>query len=208
MKQNLIRNLLRRLNSEICEFGFRLKESKWWFTREEHGRREKFFIVFVKVSRGYRVRPGAGVRFDKVEDLFHITSGFEERYQLDTDTVGIDFWRVFGEEGFDLLMESESDIERLTVRLRSIFLEECMEYVSQFSTISDVDAAINSDPRSECPHKILPNLRCCTGLIAAKLASRSNYDEIEEIYRDDLRQFANGFYLPQFDSLSELLSPQ
>jgi hypothetical protein len=198
--------VLEDTKTELKPHGFKLLKAKKRFVRITDGRTETFILVILVDKVGYRVCPCVGVRFERVEEIFHRTSGFEPKYQKDTSTVGIDMFAVYGKAGFQLPLKDEADVEMVTSRLGVIFREKAMSYFAQFSTLSDVDMSLNDRPKEDCIHAILPWLRCSKGAIVAKLTNRTNYKQLIAIYRELVRKDANGYYLPQFEALLQDLA--
>lgn len=169
--------------------------------RTEGNRTDKFQLVILDDKSGCRIRPSVCVRFSNVESIFHRTSGFEPEYQRDTPTVGLDLWRVFGKEGFELPLKDDSDVPQVLSQLKAIFSDKAVPYFSQFASMRAVDSAINEVPNEPCVHRVMPWLRASTGAIVAKLVRRKNYDDLICAYREMLRGDSNGYYLPRFESL-------
>lgn len=194
------------VNAVLKPEGFRLFKSKKWFLRKTDGRTEKFQLVVLNDRPGYRICPSVGVRFEAVEQVFHRTSTFGPEFQPDTDTVGVDLWRIHGKGGYQLPVHNESDVPPVVDRILEIFRRDALPYFSQFSDLKAVDMAVNERPQEQCVHRVLPSLRCATGAIVAKLTDRENFDALIASYREQLRHDANGFYLPTFEALIQDLT--
>ena len=164
MKNNLVKKVLDSLASHLKPLGFSLVRGRRWFVRFNGNRTEKFQLAFLDAKPGNRILPAVSIRFDEVEDIFHRTSGYEPEYQSDTPTVGVDLWRVFGEQGFDLLLRDEGEIPGVVSRLMTIFNEKALPYFSQFGDIAAVDSALNDNPDQPSMHAgALPWLRASKG---------------------------------------------
>lgn len=183
--------------------GFKLVKSKKWFLRQTDGRTEKFQLVVLNDRPGYRICPCVGVRFEAVEQIFHKTSTFEPEFQKDTDTVGVNLWHIHGKDGYQLPVHDESDVTPVVDRILEIFRNVAVPYFSEFSDLKAVDVAVNDHPQQKCVHRVMPSLRCSTGVIVARLTGRDDYDALVATYREQLQQDANGFYLPPFEALVE-----
>jgi hypothetical protein len=122
-------------------------------------------------------------------------------YQKDTPTLGIDLWSVFGKDGFQIPLKEEASMGAVTTQIFSIFREKAQPFFTQFSTLAAVDSVINDQPSENCVHRVMPWLRCSTGVIVAKLVGRENYDHLVSIYRAIVRNDSNGYYLPRFELL-------
>lgn len=205
MSSKLPSLLLDAVGAELNLFGFKLMKGKKRLMRRSHGRTEVFGLPVVDYAPTYYVRPWAGIRFDEIENLFHQTSGFEPAYQSDTHTIGVDFWRIYGTDGYDIPFREEADVTTVASQLLTIFREKAQPYFEQFSTVAAVDVALNDQPNEPCIHGGMPSNRCSRGVIVAKLTGRKNYDELVSIYRSILIKDNNGFYLPAFESLLDRL---
>jgi len=194
-------SVLTGVSAALKPEGFILVKSKKWFLHQANGRTEKFQLVILRDRPGYRICPSVGVRFEMVEQVFHRTSNFEPDFHKDTDTIGVDLWRIHGEEGYKLPVLDESDVTSVVARVLEIFRNDALPYFSQFSDLKAVDAAINDHPRQKCIHRVMSYLRCSTGAIVAKLTDRKDFDALVATYREKLQHDANGFYLPPFEAL-------
>ena len=189
------------VGAELKPFGFKAMKSKKRFVRRVENRIEVFGLPVVHYTPTYYARPWAGVRFDEVEEIFHQTSGFERAFQSDTHTVGIDFWRIWGTEGYDIPLQEDADVTAVVSRLLTIFQEKALPYYEQFHDLPSVDAALNDQPNEPSVHCGMPSNRCSKGIIVAKLTGRANYDELVSIYRSTLKLDNNGYYLPAIELL-------
>jgi len=153
---------------------------------------------------GLRISPSVGVRFEEVEKIFHRTSGYERAQQKESTTVGIDLWRVFGRDQYQVALKDEADLATATSRIVAIFREKAEPFFAQFSTLAAVDSAINDQPSADCVHRDSTSLRCSTGLIVAKLLGRNDYDQLASIYLDIVRNRAI-YELPKFELLLNTL---
>ncbi len=194
------------VNSVLKTKGFKLFKSKKWFLRLTDGRTEKFQLIVLSDRPGYRICPSVGVRFEAVEQVFHRTSTFRPEFQSDTDTVGVDLWRIHGKEGYELPVLKKSDVPSVVDRLLEIFRTDAEPYFCHFRDLNAVDMAVNEHPQDQCVHRVMPSLRCSTGAIVARLTGRRDFDALVASYREQLQHFSNGFYLPPFDALVQNLT--
>jgi len=84
LKAALFATLRDQLNGE----GFKLKAARDTFVRAHEGYSERFMLVCLDGKPGWRIQPNVGIRIERVEEIFHKTSGFEPKYQKDTPTIG------------------------------------------------------------------------------------------------------------------------
>lgn len=199
MKQ-LIENVLACLDRDLRPLGFECTKGEHSFFRRRNGRRERFHFAVIKYPGEVRLHPTLGIRFDKVESIFHRTSGFEPQFH-GTDTVGLHLRNVRGPNGYEIQLHSEFDVPSVVRRLMEIFHADAEPYYAKYSTLEAIDRSLNERPRERTVHSILPRQRCSAGVIVAKLLGRDDYEELVSIYRETLQQEAKGFYLPRFEAL-------
>jgi hypothetical protein len=166
-------------------------------------RTERFHLMLnyeMLKGPGYRVSPSVGVRFEEVEKIFHRTSGYDRPNQKESATVGIDLWRVFGREQYQVTLNDEANLQAATARVVAIFREKAEPYFAQFGTLAAVDSAVNEHPVDDCVHRDMAWLRCSTGVIVARLVGRPNYDQLVSMYQETVRT-KSPHLLPRFESL-------
>ena len=194
--------LLETLNTDLAIHGFRLQKRQDRFIRafKNAGISHFFILLFLSSEHGYRIFPQVAIRLDAVETIFHFTSGFEKKYQPHTPTIGSNIWRILGTESY-VRLSSWDDLEASAHTLSHLFTTFALPYFDRCSEIGTIDQTLNDRPNDYSPHRIMDYLRASTGIIAAKLNNRSNYNELVEIYRQQMGRFANGFYLPRYEAL-------
>lgn len=201
MKNNLQYKFIKIIDKNLNSLGFKLANENNSFIRTNDDLSEKFQLVILNDGPGYRICPSASVRFEKVEGIFHRTSGYESEYQKGTPTLGLDFWRLYGKDGYQIPLNTEDDLDICASHILTIFNEKAKKYFSDFDSLISVDRVVNDRPYEKCIHRIMPWLRCSTGAIVARLTGREKYDQLISIYQEALRKDANGYYLPRFESL-------
>ena len=80
--------LFEGLAKPLAGYDFRRAPRRDLFVRAGGGVTDFFYVICFDAGRGYRIQPGAGVRIENVEDLFHKTSGFSRRDAAFTNTMG------------------------------------------------------------------------------------------------------------------------
>src|SRR5262249_47884545 len=135
------------------------------FVRTVEPKRIERFHLMVNYDKeaGLRISPSIGVRFEEVEKAFHRTSGYERAQQKESTTVGIDLWRVFGRDNYQVALKDESELATATARIMAIFREKAEPYFAQFNSLAAVDSAINDQPSADCVDRDSTLLRCSTG---------------------------------------------
>jgi hypothetical protein len=217
--QDLPKALLEAVEAELMPLGFKLAPNKKKRSGPQYykphspmsvsaacvrsvdkQRTERYHLMVNYQMPGFRISPSVGVRFEEVEKILHRTSGYERAQQKESTTVGIDLWRVFGRDQYQVTLKDEADLATATSRIVAIFCEKTEPYFAQFSTLAAVDSAINDQPSADCVHRDSTSLRCSTGLIVAKLVGRQDYDQLASIYLDIVRNKASH-ELPKFELL-------
>jgi hypothetical protein len=210
-KQDLPTALLEAVEAELKPRGFTREINKKAgrraltsvsvaFVRADKQRTERFHLRVSSERSGYSVSPSVGVRFEEVEKIFHRTSGYDRPNQKESTTVGLDLWRVFGREHYQVIVSSEADLKAAAARVVAIFEEKAEPYFAQFRTLAAVDAAVNDKPGEDCVHREMEWLRGSTGLIVAGLVGRANYDQLVPLYLETVRK-KSPHLLPRFESL-------
>lgn len=169
-----------------------------------------YFVVFnyYRPILTWTVRPVAMIRLNAVEEIFHKTSGFEERYHRTSYTIGCTLTEYL--TGVSDLYErlefrDDVEIEYLALELFARFNNDAKPYYEKFANVEAMDRLLNDQPDIHSIHGGVEPLRCQRGLILAKLARRVDYDHLEQVYRAKLESFNDGFYLPAFENLRLLL---
>lgn len=216
-EENLPKMLLSALEKELGPLGFKLaldkKKAKSRrrsmsvsaaFVRAvDKQRTERFHLLMnheMLKGPGFRVSPSVGVRFEEVEKIFHRTSGYDREQQKESVTVGIDLWRAYGRDQYQVALTAEADLGPALAQLSAIFHDKAEPYFAQFSTLAAVDAAINDQPGDECVHRDMGWVRSATGLIVARLVDRADFDQLVSVYREAVHKKAPPL-LPRFELL-------
>lgn len=159
-----------------------------------------FYPLMLNGEHGTRISPQVGMRHEAVERIFHLTSGFERKYQAGTPTLGSDVWRLLGEESY-IILSSVDDLPGAIASVLAIFEQYALPYYERFSDLHAVNQVLNENPDTDCPHRIVDYLRAATGVIVAKLTGTAEYDRLVRTYRKQMEGYASGFYLPRYEAL-------
>jgi hypothetical protein len=206
-KAGLKTAVFKSLSPELAKDGFALKGAKDTFLRRHDGVTDIFQLVCLDGKPGYRIQPNVGVRIERVEELFHQTSGFEPKYQKDTATIGSSMGILLSEDSraCEFLLESASEAASVAEKIAAVFHDFDLPYFDRWASLEAIDAELNDKPTERTPHRGVPWSRCSTGIIVAKLVGRSDYDQLAAVYTDVMSKFSKGFYLKRFQSLLESL---
>lgn len=203
-------DVMNSVGAELSRHGF--SKDKGMFIRW-HGkmRCDRFTLVFKDAVLGNElaksIEPHVGVRFERVEDIFHQTSGFEPKYQKRTPTIGTSIGLMLAGDtrAHQSIITSEVDIPRVTTEIVELFQKYALPYFDKFGSLHAIDAELNNRPTRDTVHRVVPWLRCSTGVIVAKLVRRPDYPRLTKIYTDVMRKQDRGFYLRNFEALLKSL---
>ena len=200
--------LLVAVGDELSASGYQPKPAKHGFVRKQEAAVWIYQLVFLENGIGWRIQPSVGIRIERVEEIFHRTSGFEIKYQKDTLTIGGFIGSIRGGTNRDceFLLNKEEDIPQVADALIRILHDFAVPWFERFSSLPAIDAELNDKPSERTPNRVAPWLRCATGSIVARLVDRPNYDELVAIYVDAMRSSDKGFYLERYQALLDWLA--
>nr|GAT45550.1 predicted protein [Mycena chlorophos] len=198
-----------RFYERFCPFlekcGFKLKKSEDKLIRKHLDRSDVFQVLWRDSAGGWKIQPQVGVRHERVEEVFHETSGFEKKFQAGTSTVGTSIGVLQGGINSDVefFIESVGQIDFAVDGMLKAFFDVALQYYDQWKDVASIDEALNDEPSKPVPHLRpgLPWFRSSTGAIVAKMQRRANYEEVVGEYREVMKNNNKGFYLSRFDAL-------
>ncbi|HEY1548554.1 MAG TPA: hypothetical protein VGG28_12070 [Kofleriaceae bacterium] len=202
--------LFKLLQDPLRSDGFSLKRRMDAFirTHDESQSEDRFQLIFVS-KRGLRrqlVSADAGVRFERVETIYHTISGTEPKYMVDTVTVGTSLRSTL--EGnarrCEFILEREDQLAAVRDSIVSLFRDIAIPYYATYSSLPAIDHELNTEPLVRTPARGVRWTRSAYGIIVAKLVGRHNYRELVDVYRGVLRK-ADGFHLPRYEALVQQL---
>jgi hypothetical protein len=199
--------LLESLQKSLSDDGFILKAPKDSFIRRRGGVTDIFQMVCLDGNPGLRIQPNVAVRIERVEDIFHQTSGFAARDQKDTPTLGGAIGNITKNDNraCEFLLASPTEVAFVAEQVMRVFHDFALPYFERFGTLSAIDAELNTRPTERTPNRVAPWLRCATGIIVARLVGRSDYRQLIETYSDVMTHSDKGFYLKRFRALVQSL---
>jgi hypothetical protein len=198
------------LSPELVQQGFQFRASSDRFVlRPSAGVEHAYHLLFTKSEPFVRLDVHISVRLDLVEGIFHRTSGYEKKHQAGTPTMGGALDAIAANPDLKMLLDDKRGPERArSLVVSPAMLRFCEDWFQRFSTLEGIDHELNDDPLRETPNRPMPWLRCSTGAIVAKLVHRQDYEHVVNAYRDVLRNFSNGFYLPRLERMVADLATQ
>lgn len=202
----LIQKFIECLSGEINDFGFRYIKSKNAFVRNVTFGEQWYTLTFItyKGKNGFEIIPGHHVRNEKVESLFHESSGFEKKDQKHTTTIGcsLDNYLANGKELFRMCVENEKDVIVACDFYNEIFIEQIIPFFERYSTLESLHVLINSNPQIDL-NIINPIFRGIKGVIIAKILDSKELDSLIEVYSNQYEFHFDGFYKSIFDRVLE-----
>lgn len=211
-QEQLRRAVFDSLTLQLAGHGFKLKRTKNTFRREHDGVCDMFHLVFLDntldAKPGWRVQPTAAVRHERVETIFHRTSGFEPKYQPDTATIGSFVGQLTSgsNSACEFPVNSIEDVPSVCESIFHVFTEFALGYFERFSVLSEIDRELNAAPLEHNVNRGVSYFRGTTGVIVAKLVGRADYEHLVDVYTEIMRTSNQGFYLKRFQVLVDSLS--
>jgi len=192
---------------ELAKHGFSLKVAKSRFIRQRGEVTDIFQLVCLDGKPGYRIQPNTGVRIERVEEIFHQTSGFESKHQKDTATMGnsVGIFLTGDSRSCEFLLVKESEVASVAEKIANVFRGFALPYFEQWGSLATIDTELNDKPGERTHQRPLAWERCATGIIVAKLIGRSDYEQLVSFYTDVMTQNSKGFYLKFFQALLKSL---
>lgn len=204
---NLKQDLFDRLSPGLLAAGFTLVASKNQFQRRSRDVTALFQLVCLDGKPGYRIQPNVGIRIERVEKIFHQTSGFESKYQKGTATMGssVGMFLDGDSRSCEFLLRLDSEVAAVAEDVVKVFHEFALPYYARWGSLAAIDAELNDKPGERTLHRQLPWFRCSTGIIVAKLRGRADYDQLAAFYTEMMTLDNKGFYLQRFQALLKSL---
>lgn len=187
--------------------GFAAMEVPGWFARVQAvGWLHAVLLVVTGEKSRCELSVRVALRSERVEQLFHQTSGFALADRINTFTLGVDCSLLCPSAPHQLVVTNLASLEQANLACKHAF-EECAEPVfNELSSLEAIDAIVNGNLATPCIFRPHPWFRASTGLIVAKLVKRANYDDVVKKYTELVGEFSKGFYLARFRGLVEILS--
>jgi hypothetical protein len=196
--------LLKELEFDLKEKGFQLNKSLAEFTKKNKDGWFKYQIVFLQTDDGWIIKPCVLLRFNIIENIFHETSGFEDKFQKGTPTIGTAIEDYLKDSNsYRYTLTNEDQINGLGKELQLLFYNFVLPFFEKYNSLKVLDEALNTDTKDT---SLTGNIfKGSKALIIAKLLNRKNYNELETTYLNYYKEFADGFYLPGFEKLIKKL---
>lgn len=196
---------LTRLSDKLDSFGFKLSKSACEYTKKTDFGWNKYQIVFLIRDNGWEIKPTLMIRYEVVEYLFHQISDFEKKYQKGTPTIGtsIEDLDNFLEGNARIELTNKAQIDKTVNVLFKWFENVALPFFQKYNKLSVIDEKLNSNVNdTSLTGDIFKGTK---SLIIAKLMERNDFYDLESAYHFYYKNFANGFYMPEYLRLKELL---
>ncbi len=190
-----------RLKLQNHDFTLDLKHHR--FLRKRGEVTDVYILICLDNQPGYRIEPDMSVRLERVEAIFHQTSGFKPVDQKYTATWGLPVSVLAGER--EIPLATAAQVETATDQLMEIFREYALPFYDRWGSLEAIDAAVNANPHERVLYRSLAWFRCSTGLITARLTGRQDYDRLFHAYTEIMKKDNKGFYLKWFEPLTKAL---
>jgi hypothetical protein len=200
-------DLFNRLAPGFSADGFKLVAPNDRFEKKSGDVTAIFQLVCLDGKPGYRIQPNVGVRIERVEKIFHQTSGFESKFQKDTATMGnsIGMFLQGDSRACEFLLRSGSEAAPVADGVARAFREFELPYYARWGLLAAIDEELNNRPTERSVHRPMLWFRCSTGIIVAKLRVRPDYTQLAALYTKAMAADNNGFYLKRFQGLLQSL---
>ena len=195
------------------KYGFVLNKSNREFKRSIKDCVQIFDMVFDKKSDYITVRPEIRIRILSIEKIYRSITSLPNRPYRTLGNHLFDILRYIddGEELGDRekavpdwLIEGQKNVDKLIQVIPQYLEETILPYFDENCSIKRVDELLNKYPRELSIHNRLYPLRANIAIIAARLNKNPHYNELVQIYEDELTE-AEETYKEEFYKLKDLL---
>lgn len=205
--------LLSQIYDSFKEFDFVLNKGQSEFKRNINNCTQIVDLFFYKEDKIITIRPEIRIKEHNIENVYKKISEIKGRPYL---TIGNHLFEIakyidYGieinnseEETRDWLVKDNTNIIKLVEVIPKYLKETILPYFDQNSSISRVDELLNKYPRELSIHNVIYPLRANIAIIAAKLNQNPKFDELLEIYDEELYE-AEETYKEEFLKLKREL---
>ncbi len=213
--KDVSQSIISGISEKMSSHGFIFDKYHKYYIKRTEDSHQIFDLVFMRKDAGILVEPVVRIKIRPIEDIYHKVATKDEEYFEGTDTLGNNLGRIIDhfEKGaqqntnskMKYLIENEKDIAILKKVIPNKFEQYALRYFDNYSSVAKTDELLNSNPREISIHNWLYPLRACLALIAAKINHNPRYDELVNIYEQELENAADN-YRKEFSLLKNILS--
>ena len=207
--------LLEGMCRKFSAHGFVLNKNDKAYHRISNNCIQTFYLLIFKKDIGVYIEPRWSIKLKEILDIYHKVASKEKKYFKYTpvleNSLGelIEFVDNGNESGSNksvqYLIENDRDITTLIEIIPKRFEKYVLPYFNQNSNIARVDKLLNTNPRELSIHHWLYPLRACMGIIAAQIVHNPIYNDLVNIYEEELQE-ANLTYKMEFEKLISVLN--
>lgn len=175
--------------------GYKLVKSRDAFEKSSPSERRGVYILLVATNHGnYMLKVWCGCRNNAIEERFHKTSGVDKKQRANYTTINFncgEYWRL----------NTDKEVAQAVENAKRFITDTAIPFLERDFSYRDYSQLLNTNPGENCRYHGNPQNRCHYGMIAAKFADDSAYEELKSIYSKFLRSTNKGFYYPRFEKL-------
>lgn len=187
--------LLSQIHDSFKEFDFVLNKGQSEFKRNANNCTQIVDLFFYKRNKIITIQPEIRIKEHHIEKIYQTISQIKDRPYL---TLGNHLFKIVKyidnaieideseEETKDWLVEDDNDISKLVEVIPKYLKQTILPYFDQNSSVPRVDELLNKYPRELSIHNVMYPLRANIAIIAAKLNHNPKFDELLEIYDEEL----------------------
>lgn len=212
-KVEVAKEILAGLEPHFKEHGFTLDKNKRLFKRNVPECVQIFDMFFYKEPNHITIKPEIRIKVKPIENIYEEASTIEGRPYLTLGNNLFDIVRYIDEHEEsgerekavpDWLVESQRNIDKLIEVIPQYLIETMLPYFDENSSVTRVDELLNKFPRELSIHNRLFPLRANIAIIAAKLNKNPRYEDLLQIYEEELQE-AEETYKEEFYKLKKIL---
>lgn len=203
-KSELKRLFLDELQARLDSYDFHLIRSMDWFSKKKGDITQIFQVSFHNSPSGFGIILGLGIRIHEVEKIYQEACKIEKTFRSHTLTVNPALRDISKQIEYEYSLETLDDINPLVKKLEKAFREVALPFFENNSSLNAIDKILNDEPEKES-YFYGTYLRQYYGIIVARLSGRNNYKYLTELYRKQLQEIADDFYIEGYNNILNLL---
>lgn len=208
LKSELLSHLEEELTPRLSPHGFQFVKAQEAYTRTRDGVSNFFYLGITSMKGLFMlIDPSAGIRFDRVERIFHEVSGMKGRDAKESWTLWGSWRNTIRDPKIRGMfrVEGSSDISAAVKWVESDFLEFAIPMFEKFTTLEALDSLFNSTPSSDAGYAGNSDNKATRGIITAAILRRNDFDRLAAEHRRKLQTVDQGIHVKAFDALERHL---
>jgi hypothetical protein len=187
------------LESKLNNVGFKYVKKYDGFLKKDDKGWQLYQLLFLEFNEYVEIKPNLLLRINEIEDEFHSISGFEEKFQAGTPTIGISIEKFLKNSECNKKLSMDSNPYYLSEYYFELFKRTGENFLNKYYSITTIADLFVTDEMSELYSG--PIFKGFKKLIIANKLGLENYDEIKSFYFDYYTNFSNGYYLKNYTDL-------